>query len=503
VTKDITSLRGLIEFLKEEGELVIIEREVDPIYEISGLQRALEEGPALLFENIKGYPGLRNIGNIFSRRDRVARLFDAAGPRELMHKALAAMKSPLPFREVKEAPCQEVVITEGLDVMATLPIIKHSERDGARLLGGGVTLLAGPLFHGGTHLSFNRMVFRGRDWASISFAAGTHLEAVAYITQRGKTLPLTVNIGAPPAVMAAAAAGYIHTIMPLGCDELGIAGALQGSPIEVVRARTVDAYALAQAEIVIEGYVDTTRRAWETEEAEALGKAGVAPLFPEWTGYLGRAYKLLQFQVTAITHRRDRPIFFTPLAYSYETDIMASIFASACFYELANQIRPGLVVGVSSLPGVAAWGGHIIFQVHKRRRSDEGYQRRILQAALALAQGLRLAVAVDEDVDIYSAQDVLWAIVTRTNPRTDIIVGAGGGMGHVLMPAERTGAGEEFRFEGGLAIDATVPFDAKWAFERARYPVHRIDLSQWLPEEEIRAIRSRQGEYARLLSQRG
>lgn len=504
MARDITSLRALIESLKDEGELLIIDREADPIYEVSGLQRALEEGPVILFEKLKGYPGVRNIGNIFSRADRAARIFGAEGPQELKLKALEAVKHPLPPVEVQQAPSQEVVITSGIDVLATLPIIKHSERDGDRILGGGVTLIGTELFDGGTHVSFNRMFFRGKDWSSIAFGAGSHMESVAYITQRGKALPLTINIGAPPAVMAAAAAGYVHVLEPLGGNELGMAGALQGAPVELVKAKTVDAYAIAQAEWVLEGYVDASQRVWETAEAEALGQEGVAPSMPEWTGYLGKAYRHPRFQVTAITHRKDRPIFYTPLAYSFETDIMTTVLTRGFFQHLADQIRPGLVIDVHSLPGVAAFGSHVIFQVQKRRRSDEGYQRRILQAALALAQGLRMVIAVDEDVDIYNTQDLLWAMVTRVNPRADIVMGVGGGMGQTLMPLERVGLESgDYRYEGGMAIDATVPFTAKAAFERGRYPVGRIDLSRWLSQEELRAIRSRQSEHARLLSQRG
>jgi 4-hydroxy-3-polyprenylbenzoate decarboxylase len=391
--------------------------------------------------------------------------------------------------------------------MRTLPILKHTEKDAGRILGGGNTFLSGQYFRGGTHVSFNRMHFRGKDWSSISFGSGNHPEAVAYVEHRGETIPMTINIGTPPAVVLAAAAGFLHTIVPEGTDELGYAGGLQGAPVEIVKAKTVDAYAIAQSEWVIEGYVDTTQRAWESDEAEKIGRPGVAPFFPEWTGYLGRAYRLLKFQATAITHRKDRPLFFTPLADSFETDMAGAPFREACFYELADRTRPGLVIDVNILAGVAGWGGHIIFQVNKRRRSDEGYQNNILAAALSAYQGLRLAVIVDEDVDIYSADDLMWALTTRVNPTTDIMKGTAGGMGQVLMPMERAGASPEreaeIRFAGGMGIDATVNFAAKWNFERSKYPVDRVDLSKFLSQEEIGKARASQSEYGRLLAKRG
>jgi UbiD family decarboxylase len=217
---------------------------------------------------------------------------------------------------------------------------------------------------------------------------------------------------------------------------------------------------------------------------------------------LGRCYKIEKFHATAITHRKDRPIFFTPLAHSLDADYIAAPFREACFYELAQRVAPGLVIDVNTLKGAAAWSGHIIFQVKKLRSRDEGLQRNVLMAALGSAQALRLAIVVDEDVDIYSADDIVWALNTRVNPRRDIIVGGGGGMGHIFMPAEREGK-NVFTFEGGMAIDATVPFAAKSLYSRPKHPVHLINLNKWLSEADIASMKARQPEYGRVLSKHG
>ncbi len=505
--RNITSLRSTLDFLDREGELARVSQPVSPILEIAGIEKALENGPALLFENIEGYPGVRDAGNIFARKERLARIFGAEKPGQVKFQCVEALRHPLPPREVKAAPCQEVVVTQNIDVMATLPILLHTEKDGGRIMGGGNTLVGPKYFRGGYHVSFNRMNFRWKDASSISFGSGSHLEWLAFIEHRGATIPMTINIGTPPAVTTAAAAIFLHTIVPLGSDELGFAGGLQGEPVEVVKAKTVDAHAIAQAEWVLEGYVDTRERAWETEEAEKLGKIGVAPFFPEWTGYLGRAYRLLKFHVTAITHRRDRPIFYSPLANGFECDIASALFREACYLELADRLRPGLVQDVNTIEGVAGCGGHVIFQVKKARRADEGHQRNLLTATLAAAQGIRLVVVVDEDVDIYSPEDVLWAMTTRLNPGTGIVRAALGGMGQALMPMERAGAAmqgsEEIRHEGGLALDCTVPFDGKWNFERSHHPVDKIDLARWFSSEDLSRIHARQSPYARLMAAKG
>ncbi|MDP2719121.1 MAG: UbiD family decarboxylase, partial [Dehalococcoidia bacterium] len=137
VEKPAVSMRSTINYLNQQGKVLVIKDEVDPIYEISGIQKSLEGGPVILFENIKGYPSIRDVGNLFGRREWIADIFCIEDWKKIKFNCHQAMKQPLPFAEVSSAPCQEVVITENIDVERMLPIIKHSEADGARILGGG------------------------------------------------------------------------------------------------------------------------------------------------------------------------------------------------------------------------------------------------------------------------------------------------------------------------------------------------------------------------------
>ena len=298
----------------------------------------------------------------------------------------------------------------------------------------------------------------------------------------------------------------IHAVIPPGANEAAIAGGIQGFPVEICPAKTIDAYAIAQAEWVLEGYVDTSERAWETEEAEKVGRPGVAPFFPEWTGYFGRAYRAFKFQVTAITHRKDKPIFYTPLAHSFEGLALSQYLREACFCELADRIAPGFVVDVHIPLPMKVFSG-VVFQVRKRRVRDEGMQADILGAALAVSPGLRMAVAVDDDVDIYSEGDVIWALASRFNPATGIIKGSSR-RGMIAMPAEQAGAGTakgvaDFAFEGGIGFDATVPYNLRHLFTKAKYPVDKIDLKKWLSEADISRAQAMQSEYAKLLAKTG
>ncbi len=497
--KDLTDIRGVVQFLKKENEIIFLKAPVDPVYEVSGIQVALDDGPAFLFENVKGYPGVKSIGNVFSRVDRMAKMFDVDDPRNFKFKCVEAIRHPIPPVVVKSGPCQEVVMTKDFDVSALLPIPKSTPKDGARVMGSGIWLISGRYANGGHEIAFKRMHFRGKDWASLTASPGTHGEAILFMDSRDEDVPVTINICPSPAVQLVAAGGLLHSVIPLGADELAIAGGLEGSPIEICKAKTVDAYSIAKAEWVIEG-VMTTDKVWETEQAEKLNKQDVAPFFPEWTGTLGKAWKSRKFQATAITHRKN-PIFYNWLGGTM--DMLGGMpFREACFYEAAERLVPGMVKDVN-IPYALRHLGGVIYQVQKRRPRDEGYQRNILAHALSLQPGLRLAIAVDEDVDIYSMDDVMWAIMSRVNPTSDLLLGASGSRGVAAQPGEQTGRIETSGFTGGLAIDATVPFLQKERYERAHFPVDAIDLKNWFTQDELKDIRAKQSEYAKVLARTG
>jgi len=500
--KDVTSIRGTLEYLESKGQVIRVKQEVDPEYEIAGIQKALEGGPVLFFENIKGYPDINDIGNVFSKRENIADLYDIDDTKKIKFRFLDALKKPLPPKIVSQAPCQETVITDNIDVLATLPVIKHTERDAGRIIGCGIQLMGGAFFDEGTNLSFNRIHFQGKDWASLSTAQMTHIGMAAFKTHRYERIPITVNMNPSPAVQMVAGSWNVRTVVHHGMDELGIAGAFQQAPVEIVKAKTVDAYSIANAEIVLEGYLEPVgeHEVWESEEAEKLHKQAVAPFFPEWVGYLGRSWLVRKLQVTAITHRKSKPIFYTPLAHSLEYAGF-DILREATFFEMAERIAPGIVTDVF-VPLYFKWGSGVIFQVRKETPQEEGFQRNILFAALADAPGLRLAIAVDEDVNIYNADDVMWAIESRVDPNENIIIGPKGMRGIAAQPMEvrQRGTGG---WDGGLALDATKPYNTAWKFERPSYPVGKVDLTRWFTAEQLATIRAQQSDYARTLAEKG
>jgi 4-hydroxy-3-polyprenylbenzoate decarboxylase len=494
----LKSLRTTLEWLGPEVKRV--KAPVDPVLEATAINKAFDDGPAFLMENVVGYPNARLIASLWGRRDRLCKLLGAKDMADTKFKILDAIKHPIPPVEVRNAPSQEVVIPKSdVDPFSILPMVQHTEEDGGRFFGSGVHYIRGAIAEGGSQLSFYRMSFRGRDFASINMVPGGHGDQLADRNYTAR-IPCTVNVSPPPMVEYMGMAFLNAAIFPTVDDEVGTAGALGGAPVEIVKAKTVDAYAMANAEYVIEGHIVPSQRVWETEEAERLGQQGVANFHPEWARYMGRAYRARRFEVTAITHRRDKPIYFVPHLGSMWQWIP---WAAVNYYELAERLAPGFVQDVTAHTSLMMWGG-IVMQVKKRRRSDEGMQRNILSAVMGLARGMRLVIMVDEDIDIYQPEDVLWAIATRVNPHTDILYGAAGSKGQAYMPAERMAAGNQVSmFEGGIGIDATVPLEGREHFKRARYPVEKFDFRKWFSEAEIAEMKGMQCEYLRFMGDTG
>src|SRR5207244_5990222 len=127
-TRDVTSLRKALEFLQSQGDVLTTDVEVDPDLEITGLQKHLDGGPVLLFNRVKGKPHTRAITNLFADINVVYKMFGFESPVERVRKIAYALTHPLKPVEVpqSEAPCQEEVITDDLDVGKYITAIRHT-----------------------------------------------------------------------------------------------------------------------------------------------------------------------------------------------------------------------------------------------------------------------------------------------------------------------------------------------------------------------------------------
>lgn len=507
---DVRSLRSTLAGLEAQGLLVSTEVPVDPDVQFAAVQKRMDGGPPVLFDRVKGYDHARFVMNLFAQSDTIDRLFDFQGPADRTRRIAEAIRKPIAPRTVTadEAPAQQVRHTDHRSPTEYVVPIRHTMEEEEATIGSGVTLLSGRFFGGGSHIGYNRLNFRWGNIGTFQIAPGSHMWMASAEHYAEERIPLTINFGLPPAVTMAAGAGFDYLVLPYGSDEIGIAGALQGFPVELVPAVSVpDAFAVANAEYVIEGYLDPADRRYETSKSEETGLQGVHPFHPEWAGYMGKAYRAPTFQVTAITHRalKDRPLIQPMIVHGTEENNIQTSVRTAALYELGNRIMPGLVTDVHIPFAMTDWGG-AIFQIDKRSKVDEGYQRNVLVAALASSRGMRIAIAVDKDIDIYSSDDVLWALTTRVDPKNDIIVPVPGGAGQAFQPSERaSGAqgGSGTAFEGGLAIDATIPYGKADQFARPRYAVDQVDLREWFTQDVIDRVSNEQRGWIRLLAESG
>lgn len=499
--RDVRSLRSALDWLNSEGDLIVTDKEVDPDLEITGIQKLLDGGCPILFNNVKGKPHARAVTNLFSDINVVDKMFAFEGPIDRTRKIAHALNHPIKPVEVSqdEAPCQEHVITDDLDVNKWLVPIRHTALEPELTIGSGNSVVVGEYFDGGSHTGYNRMNFRWGNIGTFQSAPGSHMwqiEVDHYNDE--KPIPLTICFGVPPASNLIAGSGFDYAILPYGCDELGVAGGIQGEPIRLVKARTIDAWALADCEYVLEGYLHPRDKRFETAESEATGKQGKHFFHPEWAGYMGKAYKAATFHVTAITMRdpASKPIIFPLGVHTSDDANIDTTVREAAIFELCNRLQPGIIQDVHIPYCMTDWGGCII-QVKKRSRIEEGWQRNFLSAILSCSQGMRLAIAVSPDTDIYSMDDIMWCLTTRVNPRTDILNPLPGGRGQTFMPAERMTAGERewtasnTQFEGGMGIDATVPFGYEQDFQRPVYPIDRVKLEDFFTPADIQNAHKR------------
>src|SRR5256714_11853588 len=154
VEKDITSLRAAQEWLDTQGDVLRTDVPVDPDLEITGIQKHLDGGPVVLFNNVKGKPHTRAITNLFSDITVVDKMFGFTAPMDRTRRIAHAMNNPLKPREVpqSEAPCQEEVITQDLDVNQYITAIRHTELETELTIGSGISCVVGPYFDGGSHI---------------------------------------------------------------------------------------------------------------------------------------------------------------------------------------------------------------------------------------------------------------------------------------------------------------------------------------------------------------
>ena len=438
----MASLSSYLDSLSPD-RILRIEEPIDLDYAPTAIVLELEkkrEFPVLYMEQPLHFD-MPVVTNIFADRDRIAQASGARSAAEFNETWIRAEANPIQPRIVDSGPVQEIVDRAGEVDVRTLPISRHFKQDAGRYIGSGILICKDP-DTGVRNLSFQRMLVKGADRFGASLHSRGHIwEHLGRCEKRGRNLEVAVVIGAHPAIYVAAAAKVAMDV-----DELDIAGALLGKSVDLVPCKTIDVEVPAEAEIVIEGEILAN-----TDEAEGP--------YGEYTGYSTFRSTRNAFVVKAIT-RRSKPIFLDIIpGYSAEHLILGRSAKEAHVFNRLKEVVPN--VRQLNYPK-SGTHFHAYLALDK---TAEGQARQALMVLLGLDSYLKLAVAVDGDVDIFNEEEVLWAIATRFQADTDLFV-VPKVLCSQLDPSSQEGMGSK------MGIDATAPHD--WDVERTTLPKEAV-----------------------------
>lgn len=391
-------LKSYIEGLPESEKFVLSEP-VDLDFCPTSLVLELEAQkrfPVVIMERAKGYV-VPVVTNLFADRDRIARMVGAkaGGFGQAWASALA---NPVPAVLTDRAPAQDVVALGNEIDAAALPISRHFEADAGRYIGSGILICKDP-DTGVRNLSFQRMQLKGSNRFGASLHSRGHIwNHLLRCEARGKNMEVAVVIGCHPAIYIAAAAK-----VAMETDELEVAGALMGEPVRLVKCKTIDVEVPADAEYVIEGEILAGVR-------EDEGPYG------EYTGYSTSRSTRNVFVVKAITHK-SKPIFLDIIpGYSAEHLLLSRCTREAHVAHRLREMVPTLKAVSYPKTGVHF---HAFISLKK---TAEGQARQALMLLMGLDSYIKLAVAVDDDIDVFNEDEVLWALATRFQADTDMFV---------------------------------------------------------------------------------
>lgn len=485
----VTDLRSAIEMLKSvPGQLVETDHPVDPRAELAGVYRHVgaggtvmrptKIGPAMIFNNVKGHEDARVIIGLLASRARVGLMLDAKPERLgfLLNEAVRHPIAPITISNDR-AKCQEVVHhaeEPGFDIRKLVPAPTNTEEDAGPYITMGMCYASDPET-GEADVTIHRLCLQGKDEISMYFAPGARHLGVFHekAEKAGRPLPISISIGVDPAIEIAAC--FEPPTTPLGFNELSIAGAIRKEAVELVRCLTINENAIANAEYVIEGELLPNVRVREDQNTNT-GKA-----MPEFPGYTGPAVaEVSLIKVKAVTHRA-RPILQTCIGPSEEHVNMAGIPTEASILQMVEKAMPGRLLNVYAH---AAGGGKYmaVLQFKKGQPSDEGRQRQAALLAFSAFSELKHVVLVDEDVDPFDSNDVLWALNTRYQGDVDTLF-IPGVRCHPLDPTQSPDYNPALKDKGiscKVIFDCTVPYHLKEHFQRAQFM--EVDPSRFVPQ---------------------
>ena len=438
--------------------VIRIKKEVSYEYEIPAILQHLEnqkKSPVVIFENVKMINGkiskLPVVINLFGSRARLADALDTSIP-ELPFEYIKREKPVAPVMIDKKDARVKDVVTTGEDVdLYDLPIVTHHEMDLGPYLTGGSAWVKDPET-GLTNCAIIRILVSGPRQLVVNFNAARHTNFVFQKYKKmGRPVPMLVVIGHHPAF-------YLGAQTKMLVDEPQIIGGVMGQPLETVVSETwgEEIPLPAQAELVIETEMSSKEVAIE------------AP-FGEYTQYYGGQRLNPVAEVTAINRRSDA--YYLDIMPGHADHLLLDApMIEAYLFNRIKEVVPGVTGVHMPVSGTARL--HAYVQV---RKSNDGEPKTVIATALSSDYRLKHVVVVDEDVNIFDDEQVLWAVATRSQWDKDLVT-ISNIMGTRLDPS----ANGILTCKGG--IDATKPCEGAYA-KRIAIPesvLNRIKLEDYL-----------------------
>ncbi|MBB6624701.1 menaquinone biosynthesis decarboxylase [Clostridium gasigenes] len=418
-------LQTFIKELENKGELKRVTVEVDADLEITEITDRVSKGygPALLFENVKGskYPVLINAMGTYERMamalgvekindigNDIEEFIDMANYMGIMNKIksiprLSRMAAILPIKLPIKGACQQVINHE--PDLTELPILKCWPEDGGKFITLPLVITKDPET-GIQNMGMYRMQVYDEN------TTGMHWhwhkdgrEIYEQYKKKGGKMPISVVLGCDPAITYAATAP-----LPKMVDEMMFAGFLRKMPINMVKSITNEIYVPADAEFVIEGYVDVN------EELKREGPFG------DHTGYYSLADDYPVFHVTCITHKK-KPVYPTTIVGKPPMeDCYMGKATERIFLPLLKMMNPEIVDINFPLEGV--FHSCVIVSIKK---SFPGHARKIMNALWGMGQMMytKMIIIVDEDIDPQDVSTVAWKVFNNIDAKRDVVISEG------------------------------------------------------------------------------
>lgn len=391
------SMRWFLSKLEDSGELHRVERDIDARFEIASVLALRQSGPAQLFARVNGYE-MPVVGNLFNHRTRFATALGIER-KELDALCVKALEQPIAPRIVDEAPVQQVVHRQPLDIGALLPVPHWFEREAAPYITAGVIVAKDPET-GRRNVSIARLRLEGGSMLMAGIAKNHHLARIAdKAMQRGQDLEIAVAIGNHAAVLLGS-----QMYVGLGDDEFDIVGGLLGEPVELVKCKTVDLEVPAHAEIVLEGRLRPTE----------LIEEGAVSEFPGFYVYYGPG---IGVEINCVTHREDAIYQAILPGYAPEHCLLGAVAIGATLTRDLQRSIPSVRRVFITDGGMGRL--HAVISMH-RPRLGEGKRAVIL--AMGLVNLLKLVIVVEDDIDPEDPRQVEWSLAARFRGHEDLLM---------------------------------------------------------------------------------